>query len=376
MKITLLSDLLQKKLSFVNHAVSNKSQLPILMNLLLESRGTELVISSTDLEIGVETTVLASIEEEGGVTVPARTFTELINSLPHEEIMLKAQENTLLVLSKHTKSTFQTMPKEEFPKLYNTKGTKIAHVQTKEFRKDLQMVVFASGTDIARPALSGVLVKKDNASGSEGFLLVATDGYRLSLKKHLVLGSELDSFAAEQSLLVPSRVLKESAILKDEGEEIQIFISEQNNQIMLEAGETLLLGRLIAAEFPNYERIIPSDFSALIVFDREEMQKAVKICSIFARDSANIIKLSLRQDKIIVSSTSPGTGENTVEIEARLKGEENEIAFNARYLLEFLNNIEDDSLTLEMTGPLNPGVFKIENDPSFLHLIMPIRVQE
>jgi DNA polymerase-3 subunit beta len=165
-------------------------------------------------------------------------------------------------------------------------------------------------------------------------------------------------------------------MLKDEAEHMSIFITEQSNQIMFEGGETLLLGRLISGEFPSYERIIPSDFSATATFDREEMLKAVKICSIFARDSANIIKFSLRSNKIIVSSTTASTEDNTVEIESTLKGEENEIAFNARYLLEFLSNIEATTLTFEMVGPLNPGVFKVENDASYLHLIMPIRIQE
>lgn len=373
MKVSLLSDLLQKKLSFVNHAVSSKSQLPVLLNILLETRNNELVLSSTDLEIGVETTVAAQIEEEGSITIPARTFSELISSLQHVELTLETKDDSMLIRSKKTRSTFQTLPKEDFPKLYEDKGTQIATVNTKQFRSDIQTVVFAAGTDAARPALSGVLVRKD-ASG--GLLLVATDGYRLSLKQHVLASDTTHSLTEGQSLIVPARVFRETAMLKDEADHMSLFITEQNNQIMFEAGETLLLGRLISGEFPPYEKIIPSDFSATTTFDREEMLKAVKICSIFARDSANIIKFSLKADKIIVSSTNGATGENTVEIEATLKGEENEIAFNARYLLEFLSNIDATTLTFEMVGPLNPGVFKVENDASFLHLIMPIRIQE
>ncbi len=110
--------------------------------------------------------------------------------------------------------------------------------------------------------------------------------------------------------------------------------------------------------------------------DREELLKAVKICSIFARESANIIKFSLKEEKIVVSSQTPSLGENTVDVAATLNGEENEIAFNARYLLEVLTILDEEELIFEMTGPLNPGVFKIKSDPSFLHLIMPIRLQQ
>ena len=109
--------------------------------------------------------------------------------------------------------------------------------------------------------------------------------------------------------------------------------------------------------------------------NRDELLNAIKICSVFARETANIIKLTIKKDKIIVSANSPSVGEDNVEIEAKISGEENEIAFNAKYLLDILSAVDKEELIFEMTGPLNPGVFKIRNDDSFLHLIMPIRVQ-
>jgi DNA polymerase-3 subunit beta len=154
-----------------------------------------------------------------------------------------------------------------------------------------------------------------------------------------------------------------------------MYISQGSNQILFEKGDTTLVGRLIEAEFPDFEKIIPSDFSVSVSFDSEEMQKAVKICSIFARDAANIIKFSFQKDQIIVSSSASSVGENTVKVDAKLSGEENEIAFNARYLLDLFANVEAKDMVFEMTGPLNAGVFKLKDDHSFLHLIMPIRVQ-
>jgi DNA polymerase-3 subunit beta len=231
------------------------------------------------------------------------------------------------------------------------------------------MVVFSSSTDTARPALSGTLLRREQ----EGFLLVATDGYRLSLKHHAVLDQQSGS---EESLLVPARVMREVLSLKEDAEEISLFVARNSNQIIFEIGETLLIGRLIGADFPPFEKIIPTDHSSQTAFDREELLKAVKICSIFAREAANVITLSLKKESITVSSQSPSVGTNTVEVEALLTGEENEIAFNARYLLDVLSNIPEEVLTFEMTGPLNPGVFKIKDNTSFLHLIMPIRLQQ
>lgn len=368
MKVTLLTTNLQKKLSFINHAVSLKSQLPILFNILLETHEGKLKISATDLEIGIETLIPATIEEEGGITVPAKTFTELLSSLPDEKVTLEVNGASLILTSKKTKSVFPTTPKDDFPRLYEEKGEKIATLDTKTIQKDFSSVIFASSIDTTRPALSGVLVRKE----AEGFLLVATDGYRLSLKHYKSAQGE---GTEETSFIVPARVFKELLAIKEEEGSVSVYISQGSNQILFDQGETTLVGRLIEAEFPNFEKIIPSDFSVSVAFDREEMQKAVKICSIFARDAANIIKFSFKKEQIIVSSQSAAIGENTVAVDAKLSGEENEIAFNARYLVDLFANIDAKEVVFEMTGPLNPGVFKVKDDPSFLHLIMPIRVQ-
>ncbi|HEX8932091.1 MAG TPA: DNA polymerase III subunit beta [Patescibacteria group bacterium] len=368
MKVTLLTSNLQKKLSFLNHAVSTKSQLPILLNVLLETVNGKLKVSTTDLEIGIETLIDCTIEEEGAVTIPSKTFTELINSIPDDTLTLQLKENTLEVVSKKTRSTFQTSSKEDFPKLYEEKGEKIAILNEDKLHKDFSSVIFAASVDTARPALSGVLVRKE----AGGFLLVATDGYRLSLRHYKVEDSVESN---DQSFIVPARVFKELLSISDETGAIKMFVSQGSNQIIFEKGQTTLIGRLIEADFPDFQKIIPTDFSVSVAFEREEMQKAVKVCSIFARDAANIIKLSFAKDQITVASQSSSVGENTVKVDAKLSGEENEIAFNSRYLVDLFANVEAKEMVFEMTGPLNSGVFKIKGEESFLHLIMPIRVQ-
>ncbi|MBI4097149.1 MAG: DNA polymerase III subunit beta [Candidatus Levybacteria bacterium] len=363
---------LQKKLAFASHAISSRSQLPILLHFLLEASKDTLKISSTDLEIGIQTFLPAKVSDEGSTTVPARTFTELINSLSQGDVILKMQDAALEVSTKKVKSLFQTIAKDEFPKLYEEKGEVLALLSTKELHVDFASVIFAASVDTARPALSGVLLRQEE----EGFLLVATDGYRLSLKHSATKLKTDNNGGGGVSMIVPARAFREIISAKDEGETIAVFVSKEKNQILFQIGQTELVGRLIEAEFPSFEKIIPNDFSLTTTFDREELLKAVKICSIFARDSANIIKLSIRKDSIIVSSQTPSLGENTVEVEAKMIGEENEIAFNARYLLDVLSHLEPEELTFEMSGPLNPGVFRIKDDTSFLHLIMPIRIQQ
>lgn len=368
MKLNILTVNIQNKLSFINHAISLKSQIPILLNVLLETENKKLKISSTDLEIGIEVYIPATIEEEGNITIPAKTFIELINTISEESITFETADETLIVKSKKTKSVFQTIKSDEFPKLYKEKGEKIATFNEEEMQKDFSSIIFAAALDTTRPALSGVMVKNEEG----GFLLVATDGYRLSLKHHK---TESKDDKSSKTYIIPARVFRELIAIKEEVKKIDLYASVESSQVLFSQGETLLIGRLIEGSFPNYEKIIPSDFSTSVEFDREEMQKAVKICSIFARDSANIIKLSLQKNQIIVSSQSPSIGENTVTVDGALKGEENEIAFNARYLHDVLAGISNKEMVFEMTGPLNPGVFKIKDDKSFLHLIMPVRVQ-
>lgn len=372
MKITLLTDSLQKKLQIVNHAISTKNDLPILQNVYIEAKEKIVTLRSTDLEIGIQTTVSAEIMEEGIVVVPAKLLLELVNSFPQEMIQLITTEKGLEMSSKRSRSTIQTNNAEEYPTLFEEKGTLLATLSTKELKSNFGCVIFAASTESTRPALSGVLVQKED----QGFLLVATDGYRLSLK-HTTTGHQtsVKETTAEKGLIVPARVFREVLGLKEMSDNVSMYVVGGSNQVIFEYGETLVVGRLIEAEFPPYERIIPADFSLVTTFDREQLLKAVKMCAIFARDTANIIKLACKKDTILVSSSSSSLGENEVEVEARLQGEENEIAFNAKYLLDVLSNLDNETLTFEMTGPLNPGVFRVHEDTSFLHLIMPIKVQ-
>jgi DNA polymerase-3 subunit beta len=339
------------------------------LNILLEVVGDKLLLRSTDLEIGIETQIVIEGGEDGGVTVPARQFSELIAALSGDEVLLETSGNSLEVKGKKTKSVFQTTPRDEFPRLFLEMGQKVTTLPTETFQEDLSYIVFSASTDTTRVNLSGVLMRPDE----EGLLLVATDGYRLSLKKS---HGEATAVKLEGTLLIPARVFREVLALKGEGGgDLSVYVAKEQNQVVFTLGETLVVGRLIDAVFPQYEKILPTDVASSFYFDKEEMLKAVRMCSIFARDAANIIKFSLRKEKIIVSSQAASLGENTVEVEGSLKGEENEIAFNARYVLDVLGNIHKDDLYMEMTGPLNPGVFKIKGDDSFLHLIMPIRVQ-
>lgn len=367
MKITFLSDNLSKKIAFLNHAVSTRGQLPILSNFLLEAKNGKLIISATDLEIGISSSIPVNIEEEGRTTIPAKNFSDLFSNLGSQKIKLFLDGQTLKLTGDKIKASFQTIPADDFPKLYEEKGEEFINIKKNQIEEFLLRVVFAAALDSSRPALSGVLLDKDKSEA----LLVATDGYRLSMQKNVFKTSE----ELLKPLVIPARIIKELLSIKEEDEVLKVYVAEKNNQVLFLQGETILVGRLIEAEYPDYQKIIPTDFSTKAEFNKEEFLNAIKICTVFARETANIIKISVGDNKIIVSANSPSVGEDSVEVEAKTTGEENEIAFNAKYVLDVLTAVDKETLVFEMTGPLNPGVFKIKEDNSFLHLIMPIRVQ-
>src|SRR3989344_1995770 len=367
MLVSLLSDNLLEKISFLNHAVSSRATLPILSNFLLETKRGKLVISATDLEIGISAEVPASVEKEGKTTVLAKNFLDLITNIKDQKIKLELEENVLKLKGDKVRASFQTMSADEFPKLYEQKGDVILTLEKKDVEKFFQRVSFAAAVDSSRPSLLGVLFEK----GKEGVVLVATDQYRLSYQKTPLKLKE----GLEKPIVVPGRVIKELSFLKEDDGKISFCVSKENNQVVITQAETEIVGRLIDADYPQYEKIMPEDADTKTEIDREELLNAIRICSVFARETANIVKLSVEKDKLVVSANSPLVGEDLVEIAAKTIGEGNEIAFNAKYLIDVLTTLEEEELIFEMTGPLNPGVFKVKGDNNFLHLIMPIRIQ-
>jgi len=374
MKVSLISENLQKRILFVSHAISTRSQLPILLNFLIEAREGKITISATDLEIGIMVDVPAKTEKEGSVTVPAKTFVEIVGTISPGKINLEVTQEGLVLTGEREKTIFQTTPADDFPKLYEDRGKQVMVLKKETMEKDFSRVVFAASPDSERPALSGILIREE----SNGFLLVATDGYRLSLKKNALQSAKKARAEEAVSILVPSRVIKELIQMeKDSGDgDVRVYTSKEKNQIIFFQNDTTLIGRLIEAEFPSYEKIIPTDFSTKTIFERNDLQKAIKAGYVFARQTAGIIKLSIERNRVLVSANAPSVGKNLIEVEAKTTGEENEIAFNARYLLDFLSNSTSETISFEMNGPLNPGVFKETDDSSFMHLIMPIRIQQ
>jgi len=376
MKVIILQENLNQGLTICSRFVAPRPQLPILANILLKTEKGRLKLSATDLEMGVNIWVGGKIEKEGEITISAKTVNEFVASLPPEKVNLELKENNLIVSSTFSKSVFPTIAAADFPKIPGFPKKTALSMSLSLFSQSVAQVAFAAATDEGRPVLTGVLLKPKD----KGFSLVATDGYRLSVKK---VGS--GKWEAGSGIIIPAKALIEASRVKGgegekEGKEkkdgtLQIGLTEKQNQVVFALPDLELSSRLIEGEFPDFEKIIPTETKTTIIFDREEFLRAVRIASIFARESANIVKLKIEKGKLKISANAPQVGENESIIDVKIKGEEQEIAFNFRFLLDFLNSISSEQVTLEMTGALNPGVFKPLSDDSFLHIIMPVRVQ-
>jgi len=372
MRVTVLQENLNQGLSLCSRFVASRPQLPILANILLKTENGRLKLSATDLEMGVSIWIGGKIEKEGETTVLAKVLTDFVSSLPAEKITLEIEENNLVVSSIFSKSTFPTISAADFPKLptFPQKADLILPLDL--FSQAVSQVAFAAATDEGRPVLTGVLFKPED----EGISLVATDGYRLSIKKiHPSGGQKL-----RNSLIIPARVLTEISRLKEgkdkeEKEGLKISLNEKENQVVFALPDLELSSRLIEGEFPDITKVIPTERKTNVVFDREEFLRVVRIASIFARESANIVKLKIKDGKLRISANAPQLGENESVIDTKVEGDDQEIAFNFRFLLDFLNSILSEEVSLEMTGPLNPGVFRPFGDDSFFHIIMPVRIQ-
>jgi len=366
MDITLLQEHLYKALTRVSRVTPTRPQLPILQNIVLQATKEGLLITSTNMETTEIVWVGGKVEKEGELCVSARILLEFVASLPVETVRLQTKEDQLIVNCNGFQAELPTLSAKEYPPVPEIPTKKSGETDKETLCGALSSVLFAAATDEGRPVLTGVKVIGDG----EKTTLASTDGYRLSLKKIELPVENLSEVVIPARAL--SEVVKLGAEMKDEKSILVRLAGE--HQIGFTIGETSLLTRLLDGEFPNFERIIPKTFTTRARIEREGFLRAVRSAAIFARDNANIIRLELDNQKIRVSANAAQVGKNSIELMAKIDGDGGEIAFNSKFLLDFLTNYPEDEFIFEMTGALNSGVFKPAEDDSFLHIIMPVRV--
>jgi len=372
-KVSLLQENLARGLQTVARGVATRSTLPILANVLLRTDDGRLKLTTTNLEIGVNAWIGAKIEDEGGITVPAKLFADFGNSLPpgQVDLSLNVRTKTLHVQSAAYEANIKGIDAEEFPPIPTIPDKPTTRVAQSVLRQMINEVAFVAATDDSRPVLTGVLTRFE---GDE-LTLVAADPYRLGVRRGLLL-SKVDPSI---EVIIPARSLFELArVIADDDAPLDIAVTQNKSQVIFHAADVDLVTRLIEGQFPNYRQVIPASFSTRVVVGRDELLKATKLASYFARDAANIVRLAVNpQDgaaPLVVSANAAEIGDNVSRVDASVEGNGVQIAFNARFLSEALASLTATEVALELGGALAPGVLKVVGEQSYLHVVMPLRI--
>ena len=368
MKVSCTQENLQKGLSIVGRLVGVRTTLPVLNNILLKTEKGRLKVSATDLEVGISTWIGAKVDQEGAITCPAKLLLDYINTNNDKKINLELKDLNLHLESEHYKANIKGIDASEFPLIPEVKKTQEIEVLTKDLANAISKTVIAAALDESRPVLAGIFVE----AAADKMKMVATDSYRLAEQK-INLGKKID---IKTSFILPQRTMIEVArILTDGAEKVKIYPSE--NQVEFVLGETVLVSRLIEGAFPDYEQIIPKNVKTKVQTKANEFSVALKMASLFARESANNIKLKITPpDKVEVLAVSPHVGDNVSEVKGAISGDSLEIAFNAKFILDVLSVIGSEEITLELSNNLAPGILRGKTDPNYLYVIMPLRIEE
>jgi DNA polymerase III subunit beta len=370
MKITVLAENLKRGLGIVLRGVTSKGSLPILSGVMMKVSSEGLELLTTDLEISFRVKIGVKVKEEGEIVVPAKLLFDLVSGLPVGPVDLTVEKQTLNISGGGVKTDIVGQAAEEFPSLPKSKG-KVIKIAVDDFRKRVDRVAVSAARDDTQPVLSGILWK----FGKDKIHLAATDRYRLGVD--VMSGLNLDEKMVGKNLILPARALQELSRVLSDGQirELGVEFDEDNQQVVFVAESVEMVSRLIAGDFPPFEQILPSDHKVRVEIEREELLEAVKRASLFAGDGANIIKLQILDNKLQVKGADSQKGRSESQIPVKAEGENVEMAFNSRYLLDYLGAVSDDSIFLESEGELKPGVFKIK-DKGFVQVVMPIRLQE
>jgi len=365
MKISVQKEDIIKGIQTVQNAVSTRGSLPILANILLETREDKLSLTATDLDIAISRVIPAKVSQSGSVTVPAKRFGDIIKELWSDDpIKIHAGKNaTVQIEVKKNYFKIPGLPKDDFPQIpLFVEDKNSISVSRSALSEMIRMTQFAMSRDEARYVLNGTLFVFDKKL----FRLVATDGRRLAMIDREVG----QSVSPKKQVIVPTKSIQEINRNIDGEGEIKIHFKE--NQLQFEIDDILITSRLIEGEFPNYEQVIPQKTKEKVEFFTQDFLSAVKRASVFTNQDSQSIKLSLEEGRTVISKNAPEVGEAYEEIVVGYRGNEMSIGFNPAYLIDVLKNVGEDKFLFEFIDPEKPGL--IRTDQRYTYIVLPMQL--
>ena len=365
----------QKKLSqAVKNAeriISRNSSLPILQTLLLRAEKESLKVSATNLEIGVNYYVGAKINEPGIISVPAKIFSDFISNVQDEKLEISTKGNVMNINSDKYKTQILCFNADDFPIIPQNKNKETLKIKQDILKKSLLNVIDSASLSDTRPELNGVYINFENNK----LILAATDSYRLAENITEIVN------LVERTLIMPRNTALELIRALDDSQ-TDISLSFSDNQIFIGNDNFEMISRLIDGKFPDYKNLIPDKFISLARVQKDELEKGIKIASVF---SSNIfdIKIKVEDKKAFISAKNSDRGETNATLVCELKNEPFELTANYTYILEGLKSINTESVLIKFTGDGGPLVIKpaasstiqerIDDKNSFTYLVMPMR---
>ncbi|MDS0527936.1 DNA polymerase III subunit beta [Clostridium sp. SHJSY1] len=355
---------LQEGILITQKAITGKSTMPILEGIYINASKEGLTLIGSDMDVAIETKVEADVIEEGTVVIDSKIFGEIIRKLPNSDVRIEIIENDTVQISCQ-KSVFNVvyMNYEEFPSLPNIDEEKQIQVPQNILKNMIKSTAFAIAQDETRPILQGILFELKNRKLN----LVALDGYRLALKTEY-LDSDFDI-----EIVIPGKTLNEvSKILEDIDSIVNITFT--NNHILFNLEQTKIISRLLDGKYVSYNSLLPQEHKLLVEVNKQQFQNGIERASLMAKEgNSNLIKLEFQEDTLVITSNSQ-LGKVREEVGINLQGEGVQIAFNSRYLLDVLKNMEDENVVMEMTSSVTPCIIKGKETDSYKYLVLPVRL--
>jgi DNA polymerase-3 subunit beta len=377
MKVTVKQQQLAHCVSMVSRAVSPRSTLPVLSNILVKTDDGRLRLSATNLELGITCWIGARIEGEGAITVPARTFTDLVSNLPGDQVVLTLDNSTQTLnvrCGSTSESNIKGIDAEEFPPIPEPNLDEGVPLNITNFKEMVQQVAFAASTDEARPVLTGVLLKLED----DHITMAATDGFRISIREDDIPTAVTEPVEA----IIPARALTELArIISGADETLIMTFPADRGQVIFHVDDIELASQLIEGSFPDYRAIVPQNFKTHTLLSTAGLLKACKQAEIIAREGTNVARLNIIPETdeaspgtLEISAQSEQTGTSEVLVDASVDGVPLLVAFNVRFLREVLEVIKTDNVWLETNAANTPGLLHPQGDEHFKHIIMPMHI--
>lgn len=366
MKIKINQRELSKSISIAQRGITNRSPLQILDGILLEASDDKLKITGTDLDLTIETYVDCEIIEPGSIIINSRIFGDIVRKLPNDIIDIDVNEdNNVNIICKNSEFNIQGNDSKEYPMIPIVKEDESFYLSKELLKSAIKHTVFATSQDDSRPTLRGVLLEiKDGVMS-----FVALDGYRLALK---TMDVPLD---LELKMIIPGSALNEiNKIVDDSEENIKVISSEKN--IIFDVGDTRIYSTLLDGQFFNYKDIIRENHETSVIVNKSEFQNALERASLLAKEEkANLIKLEIKDNMITILSNSE-IGNVHEEIPVEIEGIDVYIAFNARYILDGIKNMESEDIELNFMGELSPCIIEPTEERDYIYLVLPVRARD